>query len=170
MKNLVNSISYTFLRNGRVHQHNTDEFPPPEPFVISSINTVPPVRQESFLRQKYEVEELSIRQIAAITFSARSVVSRYMKEFGIPLRDRDTALRLNKGQLALGERLTRQGVVCHRGESETIALIVKLRSKDYSYRQIAAELTRRKIPTKNGRQEWAAATVMKIGRRAAKSI
>ena len=149
----------------QVGQDIPNEFPPPKPSVVSSISTVPLVRQESFLRQKYEVEGLSIRQIAAQTFSARSSVAAYIKKFGIPLRDCVQQLQFNKGQMGCGERHAKMGIIEHKGQGDVIDLMVKLRSKDYSYWKIAEELTRRGITTKNGYGPWKAATVMKICKR-----
>ena len=144
------------------------EFPPPKPLVISSINTIPLVRQESFLRQKYETEGLSIRQIAALTFSARATVATQLKAFKMPIRSCAQQLKFNKGQLAYGERQAKSGVIEHKGQGDVIGLMVRLRAKDYSYWKIAEELTYRGIPTKNRKEAWSAATVMKICKRAAK--
>jgi len=46
-------------------------------------------------------------------------------------------------------------------EAQTIRLILDLRGQGYSYRAIAAELRRRRIPTKRGGR-WEAATVRRI--------
>jgi len=46
-------------------------------------------------------------------------------------------------------------------EAQTIRLILDLRGEGYSYRAIAAELRRRRIPTKRG-GKWAAATVRRV--------
>lgn len=146
------------------------EFPQPKPLIVSSISVTPLYKQECFLRQKYEVEGLSIRQIAAQVFSARSTVAGQMKAFKIPLRDCTEQLRFNKGQMAFGERQTAQGVIPHKGQEDVMGIMIKLRSKDYSYWKIADELTRRGIPTKNGNRQWKAATVMKICKRAARQF
>lgn len=91
-----------------------------------------------------------------------------MKDFGIPLRDNKSALRFNKGQMAFGERHVRAGVISLQKEKGVIDLMIQLRSKDMSYWKIAAELTRRGIPTKSGNKQWKAATVMKICKRVRK--
>jgi hypothetical protein len=148
---------------------NPGIFPQPKPRVISSISVTPRYKQESFLRQKYEVEGLSIRQIAAQIFSARSVVSRSIREFGTPLREPSEQLRFDKGQMAYGERHTKVGVIRHLGQEEVVGLMIQLSSKDYSYRKIADELNRSEIPTKTGNAPWKATTVMKICKRASKS-
>jgi hypothetical protein len=145
---------------------NPDDFPLPKPLMISSISVLPPYRQESFLRQKYEVEGLSIRQISAQIFSAREVIAKHMREYGIPLRSYDESLAMNKGQIAYGERQTNEGIIYHKKQNEVIALMLRLRAKKYSYWKIAKELTDRGIPTKNGNSHWKPATVMKICKRA----
>lgn len=145
---------------------NPDAFPLPKPLMISSINVLPPYRQVSFLRQKYEAEGLSIRQISAQIFSARGVIARHMREFGISLRSYEKTLALSKGQIAFGERKTGEGIIDHKKQKEVIALMQRLRAKNLSYWKIAEELTNRGIPTKNGNHVWKAATVMKIIKRA----
>lgn len=145
---------------------NPDDFPQPKPLMISSINVLPPYRQESFLRQKYEVEGQSIRQISAQIFSAREVIAKHMREFDIPLRSYDKSLENNKGQMAYGERQISEGIIEHKKQQAVIALMLRLRTKNFSYWKIADELTSRGIPTKNGNSQWKAATVMKIIKRA----
>lgn len=93
-----------------------------------------------------------------------------MSAFGIPLRDSAAQVLRNKGQMAFGERLTKQGVTAHKGQEGAIKLMIQLRSRDYSYRMIAAELDRREIPTKTGNGQWKATTVMKICKRPQKNL
>jgi hypothetical protein len=57
--------------------------------MISRTQYLPLVKQESFLRAKYEAEGLSVRQIAALTFSSRQTVVKYLEAFGIALRPDD---------------------------------------------------------------------------------
>ncbi|CAN5950118.1 unnamed protein product [Sphagnum jensenii] len=120
------------------------------------------VNQEHFLRQKYEVERLSIGQIAALVFSARSTVSKGLKGFGIPIRSRHPA---RKGQHAYGEKAVGPRLTAKMSEMDVIASIKRLHGDGYSLRQIAAWLDAKGIKTKNRRARWQAATVMKILRR-----
>ena len=60
-------------------------FPPEEPFVILRFIYIKPYKNESFLREKYLEERLSIREIASLCFSARSTISANLKAFGIEL-------------------------------------------------------------------------------------
>jgi hypothetical protein len=77
---------------------------------------------------------------------------------------------LNKGQLAWGERRWKGAIQKNQMENKVVELIIKLRGRGYSYRQIAAWLDSKGIQTKNSRDRWKAATVMKIFKRAKNSV
>ena len=147
----------------QVPTDNPEDFPPPKPLVISSISVVPLHRQESFLRQKYESEGLSTRQIAAQTFSARSIVSKYLKQHGVAVK---LANPSRKGQIAFGEKVVQGKLRKQMTEAEAVEAMSRLRNQGYSYRQIAAWLDAKGVKTKNRRGRWQAATVMKILKRA----
>lgn len=153
----------------RVHNTNPENFPPPKFIINSAICVTPLFRQEGFLRQKYEQERLSTRQIAAQSFSARSTVSKYLKLYGIAPEEGLLVSR-DKGQLAFGERHSKGELVSHQREQRVIQLMLKLRSTGLSYWKIADELTKKEIPTKNGNVVWKAASVMKICKRALTQI
>ena len=72
------------------------------------------------------------------------------------------------GQVPYGRRLAGDGIRLELDQAEavTVALIVKLRGAKTSLRKIAAELDRRKIPTKSGRP-WKHSTVHDVLRRVA---
>ena len=72
------------------------------------------------------------------------------------------------GQVPYGHRLARDGVrlEADRDEAAAIALIIELRAADMPLRAIAAELDRRKVPTKSGRP-WKHSTVHDVLRRIA---
>lgn len=141
---------------------NPENFPPPKPVVKSSISVVPLFKQESFLRQKYEVERLSTSQIADQIFSARSTVAKHIKEFGIA---EELTRSPSAGQVAFGKRKKGQQLIANASEEEIIQSIARLRSEGYSFRQIAAWLDAKGIKTKNRKGRWQAATVLKILRR-----
>lgn len=117
---------------------------------------------EDFLRKKYIDEGLSTRQISRQISSARSTVVNALKRFGIPLRPEAQARHLRTGQVRFGRRIIRGREVEHHREQRNLEMMQALRKRGKSYREIAAALTALKIPTKNRREEWAAATVMKI--------
>lgn len=150
----------------QVSADNPEDFPPPKPLVISSISVVPIHRQESFLRQKYEAEGLSTRQIAAQTFSARSTVSKYLKKHGVAVKPANPS---RKGQIAFGEKVEGGTLRKKMTETEAITAMVRLRNEGYSFRQIAAWLDAKGVKTKNRRNRWQAATVMKILKRVGKT-
>ena len=84
--------------------HVPEKFPPAKITIISSISNIPIYKNESFLRQKYLEERLSISQISGLTFSARATILKYLRDYEIPIRPQDEAHKLNKGQLGYGQR------------------------------------------------------------------
>lgn len=136
-------------------------FPPEEPFVILRFIYIKPYKNESFLREKYLEERLSIREIASLCFSARSTISANLKAFGIELRDEDEAHSLNKGQTAYGEKRVKREDKDHKRELENIEKMKELRRQGFSYHKVAAIFNSMGIPTKN-KKKWHATTIMKI--------
>ena len=128
--------------------------------MISNLQDVPLVKNEFLLRQKYELEGASISEIAAHTFSARSTVLKYLREYGITRRKRDVAHR--KGQLAYGEMLKGRRICRNEKELSNIATMKILRDAGHGYSKIAHVLNSQNIPTKNRRGVWKPTTVMKI--------
>jgi site-specific DNA recombinase len=70
------------------------------------------------------------------------------------------------GQVPYGRRLAGDGIrlVVDQGEAAAVELIVELRTAKTSLRAIAAELERRKVPTKSGRP-WKHSTIADIIKR-----
>ena len=130
--------------------------------MISSIQHLPSYKSECFLRQKYLEEKLSIREIAAQIFSARSTVAWHLKAFGIPLRSEDEANKLQKAQLAYGEKRRNREPQSHQRELETIEKMQELRAQGFSFRKIAQVLTAMKIPTKEGKKKWHPFVIQRI--------
>ena len=95
----------------------------------------------AFLRQKYVDEGLSTAQIAALVFSARSTITKYLKRHGIPLRSEDMAHALRKGQMAFGEHTRKGKVKAHQRELVAIEKMKSLRAKGYSYHRVAEILS-----------------------------
>jgi hypothetical protein len=137
----------------------SEDFPPPKPAVKSSISVVPLFRQESFLRQKYEVEGLSIGQIADQIFSAKSTVAKYLEAFEIAKRSSPPA---RKGQLGFGEKVSKGRLMRQMAEADAVAAMIRLRSEGYSLREIGAWLDAKGVKTKNQCGRWQAATILKI--------
>ena len=142
--------------------HVPEEFPLPKISIISSISNIPLYKNESFLRQKYLVEKLSISQISGLAFSARSTVLKHLGDFDIPIRSQGEAHRLNCGQLRYGEKKRKGHSVQYLVEAQNIKKMQTLRSQGYSYWKIAEVFNSMKIPTKNRGSRWHPTTVMKI--------
>jgi hypothetical protein len=136
-------------------------------YLIDTIDFLskPIFKDKAFLHQKYVVEKLSMKQIAELCSSSRPTVSKHLKIHGIAARSHHERIKLNKGQLAVGERRWRGAIQQNKAEGRIVSLILDLRGKGYSYRQIAAWLDAKGIGTKNGRGAWQAVTVMKIYKR-----
>jgi IS30 family transposase len=126
-------------------------------------------KNEQFLRQKYLVEGLSTREIAEGTFSVRSTIVEALKRFNIPLRATDVAHRMNKGQMAYGEKQVQRREVDHQHELKNIAIMTKLHRQGFGYHKIAAILNSMGIPTKN-RKKWHATTIMNILAKAMREV
>lgn len=137
------------------------DFPRPRLSMISSIQQLPAYRSESFLRQKYEVERLSIKEIAAQILSSRTAVATSLKAHGIPIRPNDIENK-NRSQLRFGEALRNRQVVIHRREQESIGKMRQLRSQGFSYWKIADVFNSMKVPTKTGRGRWHARAIQKV--------
>lgn len=78
------------------------------------------------------------------------------------MRPEDEAHRLNKGQLAYGERMVNGRVIQHCGEQKVLGEIVELRQSGASYGKIVGWLNARNVPTKNRVLRWARPTVYKM--------
>ena len=130
--------------------------------MISKYQSTPLYRNEEFLREMYLKKRLSTRQIAREICSARSTVKEALGRFGIPLRPDDEAHRLNKGQLAYGERFVNGKTVRHIAEQRVLAKILELRDKGTSYGGITDWLNAGGIPTKNRVGKWDRPTIYKI--------
>ncbi len=142
--------------------HDASSFSTIKTSIISAVQHIPPYKNEFFLREKYLVEKLSTRQIAALVFSARSTVVTHLKAFGIPMRAEDEAHDLNNGQCAFGEKLVAGKTVPHKGELIVLRRMQALRGKGLSYWKIAALLNSSGIPTENRKTRWHPTTVMKM--------
>jgi transcriptional regulator with XRE-family HTH domain len=126
--------------------------------IISRIQYLPLVKQESFLRAKYEAEGLSLNEIATLTFSSRSTIVKYLERFGVTLRPDDRQL----GVLPFGEKWRQRRIVLNAQEQATIEKAKRLREQGLSYEKIAAVMNAVAIKTKSGRAKWYAKTVRDI--------
>jgi transposase len=114
---------------------------------------------KSFLHQKYVVEGLSSSEIAALTFSSRAAVTRWLNKYGIPLK---TITRRETGGQVYGYRKYLGMSIPVKKEQKVIELIKKCRRKKMSYHKIAELLNEKGIKTKLGKGQWYAKVVRQI--------
>lgn len=126
--------------------------------MISRVQYLPLVKQESFLRAKYEEEGLSVNQIAALTFSSRSTVVKYLSNHGIALRPVDR----NGGTLQFGKRRKGRLIVDQAREQAAIEKAKLLRDQGLSFDKIAQVMNAMSIKTRSGKSSWYAKTVRTI--------
>ena len=137
--------------------------------MISTLQSTPLYRNEEFLRQRYREKQLSTGQIAREIRSARSTVKEALETFGIQLRSIDDAHKLNKGQVAYGEKVIKGKTVRHCAEQRVLKQMLKLRNEGASFGKIANWLNSEGIPTKNRTAAWDRPTVYKVIRRSLSS-
>lgn len=135
--------------------------PPIEVDDIIDFDVVPKWQDPSFLRQKYVEENLSIDEIAALTFSASSTVHKHLKRFGIALRGSGENIRPQR-RLCYGQKIVGRRVEEHKAERTTIAKMQDLRQRGFSYWKIAEILNAMRVPTKTRRGRWHARSVQKV--------
>ena len=122
---------------------------------------------KSFLHQKYVVESLSSKEIAAQTFSSRATVTRWLKRYDIPLK---TVTRRETGGQVFGYRRYLGMVVPVKKEQKVIELIKRSRARGESYQKIADMLNEKGIKTKLGEGKWFSKVVRQIFLREGKFI
>jgi Recombinase. len=126
--------------------------------MISKVQYLPLVKQESFLRAKYEVEGLSPKEIADLTFSSRSTIVKYLETHGIAIREGDRFC----GTLPYGKQWKQRQAALNDREQRAIAKAKNLRSHGHSYEKIANIMNTMGIRTKTGRTKWYAKTIRDI--------
>jgi len=116
------------------------------------------MKSESFLRQKYCLEGLSIDQIAAMTFSSKCTIRQTLKRFGIARRyDMPTGRPPSYGYRRVQGRL----IPCE-AEQKILQQIAELRKQGFSYLKIADLLRAMKVPTKKLKRNWNRDTIRKL--------
>jgi hypothetical protein len=110
-------------------------------------------KSETFLTQKYVIEQRSIAQISREILSSRASVRRALNEFGIPLRKQGKP-GLRPAQVPYGFRREDGLLVLHLGEQRVIQSVRKMFSDGLSYRKICEFLTALGVPTKNRGKKW----------------
>jgi DNA invertase Pin-like site-specific DNA recombinase len=104
--------------------------------------------------------KMLFRMLAVLAEFERDVISERTKTAMASKKSRGERC----GQLQFGYRLSSDGMTLERDENEQriIELIRELRDRGQTYKQIAIELTERKITTKNGKAKWHATQIGRI--------
>jgi len=117
---------------------------------------------ESVLRQKYLVDQLSMRDIARELACSKTHIRDLLLKYNIPLRQPNR--RYNKWH-AYGKRRVSGKTIDHKGELRTIATIKQMYREGIGTNAIARFLNTMKIPTKQQGKGWHQNTVAKILKR-----
>lgn len=145
-----------------VHQNdcNTIFCPPEQIQVITHIKHVSLLKIKNFLHKKYIEEGLTINQIAAITLSSRSTVTKYLRAAEITIRAEEHRV----GGTTYGERKIKGRYVPHQKELELMQKMKNLKQQGLNFQQIANVLQGLDLPTKRG-GKWTRRTVQQILKR-----
>lgn len=127
--------------------------------MISSIQHLPLLKSESFLRQKYIQDRLNPAEIARQVFSCRSTVVRNLKANRIELRAEDKSCTKAR---TFGNRMIAGRLLKHKRELDSIVKMQELRSQGHSYDKIAQILNAMKVQTRMQKGVWYAKTVRQI--------
>ena len=145
------------VRNG---QENKLLVSPFELTEIIDFNYIPKFMDKEFLHDRYIKKKLTSDEIAAEICSSRSTVLKYLKEFGIPTRERSYVKRSKN--TAYGQEIKNFKTVEIESENRRIEDMKKLLDKGYSYRKIAEILNDLNVPTKQGKSLWDAKVIHQI--------
>lgn len=128
---------------------------------IFSFQVTPCYRDEVYLRRKYVDECLSIKQIAAQSFSSRAAIQRGLQKFGISIREPHQH-HGHPAQPRYGFRLQKGRLVEHQGEQAIISAIIGFKDQGKGLREIARELSIMKAKTKCNKKTWHPEMVRRI--------
>lgn len=124
--------------------------------VISCVCTTPLFRSEKYLRQKYEQEHLSARQIAVLIQCSHSAVNAALIQFGIK--------RVNQrsGWTEYGWKFKQGKRVMHFRQQLVIRQMIRWHERGWTNSHIAMHLNTRKIPSPSGKGNWHGTTINRI--------
>jgi hypothetical protein len=146
---------------GSLIQSAPNYFPLANISIKTSVYGNTPYKSKSFLYQKYVIEGLSCEEISTQIFSARTTVLKYLKTYGIPVREVGTNQKRVRG-LAYGKKIKERNLAESKREMEALKKMRDLRERDFSYWKIAEILNTMKVPTKTRRGKWHARSVHAI--------
>jgi transposase len=122
----------------------------------------PQYKDKSFVHQKYVVEGLSIREIAAEILSSKEAVRNALKRFDIPARDAHIPHHGRLSSPKYGSKLRSGRASPHVAEQQMIETIKALRSQGLTLRKVAEILTSMGVPTKKRGKSWHPEMVKRI--------
>lgn len=85
---------------------------------------------------------------------------KYLKHFGIPLRETGVALR--PFCVAYGRKVEKRQQVIFKREADAMQKMTELRQQGFTYESIAQVLNSMKVPTKTHKGKWHRKTVQAI--------
>lgn len=128
----------------------------PKITLYSMLYTTPLYKNERFLRQKYEFEGLSARQIAVLISCSHDAVNRALERFRIAKSNAKT------GPIPYGWKLCKGKRIPHKREQKIIQQMKTLRRRGWSLRKIADHLNENAISISSGSGVWHASSVERI--------
>ena len=128
----------------------------PEFKIKSTLSTTPLYKNKAFLKQKYEVEKLSARQIAVLIGCSHAAVNRAIKHFNFVTQAHQG------GWAGYGFKLHHGVLVPHVREQIIIRRILRWREAKWSFTRIAKALNRSGISTPSKKGKWHASNIKRI--------
>lgn len=122
-----------------------------------------PISQVSseLLRNYYEVQKMSTKEMAKRLETSSSVIQKYLEEYGIKPRPVGSNVKRKRG-VAYGQKIIRGQAQVLLKERENIEKMQELRANGFSYWKIAEIFNSMKIPTKTKKGKWHAKTICSI--------
>ena len=124
--------------------------------IKSGICTTRLFKNESFLRQKYEVEGLSARQIAFLIGSSHNAVNRSLDYYKIKRRPH------RGGWVEFGWKMKNGKRVPHVRQQNVIQQMKRWKDRGWSNRRIAERLNEREVSTPTGKGRWYGSNIGRI--------
>ena len=128
---------------------------PPSEYVtdIITYNTIPAYKTADYLHQKYVVEGLSLRQIAAENFTSTDVIRGLLVRFELPIRPAH-ATGVRNASARFGTKRRQGKLVENLAEVRVINAIKEMQTQGMTLRQIATFLSQVGVPTKQRGKSW----------------
>lgn len=137
-------------------QPNFPPLPPHQLQNIISIRTSSKYSNEVFLREHYIEKGLSAAQIAALSFSSKKTILKYLRHYEIDVRPADS-----QRNLIFGQRIQSGSIVANPRTAKLIQKIISERNTGRSYREIADRMNAiNLLPSRCSK--WHAASIRKV--------